>query len=53
MSIRKKITQKIRTVLKKRQVSPDMPEDPKDLARAMFALADRKLQERKATERET
>lgn len=49
MTVRKKITNVLKTVLKKRPKTtyPDMPEDPKDLARAMFWPNDEKLKARR------
>ena len=49
MAIGKKIKKKLTTALKlkKRRVYPDMPKDPKDLARAMFWPNDEKLKEKR------
>ena len=46
MSIVKKVKEAVKIVLKKRRGVPDMPEDPKDLARALFWENDRKRLEK-------
>lgn len=37
---------------RKKRIYPDTPVDPKDIARAIFAKADRELKERKCTKAE-
>ena len=52
MALRKKLKKAVKTVLKKRKVYPDMPADPKDLARAMFFPHDEKLKARRRAQEE-
>ena len=53
MAIAKAIKKAAKAVLKKRKVYPDMPTDPKDLARAMFFPNDEKLKaQRRAAQEE-
>lgn len=42
-----KIMEKLKRKLKKRKTYPDMPEDPKALAKAMFWPNDHKLKEKR------
>ena len=45
-----KIVEKLKRTLKKRKTYPPMPEDPKELARALFFPNDHKLKEKRQAE---
>ena len=45
-----KIVEKLKRKLKKRKVYPSMPEDPEELARAMFFPNDSKLKAKRQKE---